>query len=102
MNLQQRIGFIFTIAVLGIMALFPPRKPAPQANTANFSATRAFLFSANTNRTTRRLELSDGSSGESTEYVEIDAGRLLAEALLVVTAFGLWYICTNSFKDRAE
>jgi hypothetical protein len=101
-NNYQRMGFILAVMILSLMALFPPRKPAPQANTANFAASRGFLFSPNINRATRRLEFSDGSSGESTEYVEIDSGRLLAEALLVFTACGLWYMCTSSFKDRAE
>jgi hypothetical protein len=102
-NKQQRLGFIVAVVIVGFMALFPPRKPAPQANTANFAASRSFLFSPNINRATRQLQLSDGSFKEvSTEYVEIDSGRLLAEALLVFTVFGLWCISTSSFKDRVE
>ena len=67
----------FAFLSLGLVALFPPRQTA-----GNFhdSAGRGILFDPNFSQVTTST-----SSGSTTRSYEINAGRLLAEALLIAS-----------------
>lgn len=87
----------FTLALVGLLlcflcALFPPRRSVTGGPT---SVSRAFLFDADIDK--NKIKNSDGFTYSS---VEIDAGRLLAEFILIVAATGFGVI--YSFAPKAK
>ena len=97
MNHSQKLLTIVACLILAAIALFPPRRPASHANTADFRPSRKLVFSPGIGTATRPLRSGngeivrddDGDAVTSTEPVTIDGGRLLAEFMLVLAGFGL-------------
>jgi hypothetical protein len=100
MNQPRQIAILVGLGLMALLSLFPPRKPSPHARTANFVASRVFLFSPSINQAERQARSSDGVVVTLKEAVEIDAGRLLAELALVVAACGIWCACSNRWKTQ--
>jgi hypothetical protein len=98
MTRGRRLEAGLAILAVAAICLFPPRKPAAHAKATGFRVSRVFLFSSGISQFARPGQSSDGTRYEVDEPVEIDAGRLLAEVLLVTAAAGAWLVATTSAR----